>query len=586
MKKSLLIGTAIFCCMTAMAQWTNDPAVNTKVSPENQSVYGEEFAVNKDGLVYYNYNGPTGGTTATFLQILDKNGNKTIKEPGLVISTERARTWVAVNQMLMADNDGNAIISVSDCRYAPAESTNLSYTIYKVSPTGEMLWGEDGIGLEKGETSYSEAKISMIQLEDGSYIFAWARSSANGSPYKIYMERLSASGEFIWDNPVVLSGENTSYTYPWLVNAGDNQFILVCSKGTNQDLIAQKYDFDGDPVWPEDVTVYRGGFGTIPIWTFVTVIPDEKGGAFIGWYDDRYYTNFSKSYVSHITSDGEFGFISGIEGTALSNPEYLMGLGPQMVYDSKNDCLFTVHRECDANQNWHKLVLQKVSMDGELLWGSEGKDLTELKNNSTVSYYSIQTTGDGDFVVFYMYLDGIAANSNVLTYAVRIDGESDDATRVWGEDPILLSSAESNKASLESSSLVNNGYYVTMWSDKRLANTEEPSKESTYMQCINLDGTLLGTPSSIDNLNMNQDFYLMASTMKGNVTFNINSKKDGLANLSIYSISGQKVATPFNGQLESGTKDIIWNTANLNIGVYIATLTTSEGNKSIRIIVK
>lgn len=589
MKKSLLIGIAIVSCMTATAQWTNDPAVNTKVSPEDQGVYAEEFAVNKDGLIYYNYNGPTGGTTATFLQILDKHGNKTLKDPGLTISTERARGWVAVNQMLMVDKEGNAIISVSDCRYAPIGSQNLSYTVYKVSPTGEMLWGEDGIGLEKGEISDSEANMNIIQLEDGSYVFAWTRSVANGAPFSIHMQRLSSTGEFLWDEPVTISDENITYIYSWIVNAGDNQFVLVYSKGTNQDLMAQKYDFDGTPVWPEELTVYRGGFGSIPIWTFIDVIPDEKGGAFVGWYDDRYYSGFSKSYVSHITTDGELGFIDGIEGTALSNPEYLMGFGPKMIYDSKNDCLFTVHRETDKNQSWNHLVVQKVSMEGELLWGAEGKELTTLTNQGSVSYSTIQTTGDGDVVVFYMYLDGLAGNSNVLTYAVRLDGESEDATRVWGEEPVLLSTIESNKSSLESSPLVDNSYYVTMWNDHILINTEDGgsrSEDRTFMQCIKLDGTLLSVPSSIDNIYENQGLALTASATKDNVAFCINSEKSRLAELNIYSISGQKVAVVFNGELDNGTKDVTWRTSNINAGVYIATLTTSEGSKSIRIIVK
>lgn len=583
MKKSLLIGIALVSCMTATAQWTNDPAVNTQVSPVGQGVYGEEFAVNKDGLIYYNYNGPTGETTATFLQILDKNGNKTIKEPGLTISTERARSWNSINQMLMADKEGNAIIAVSDCRYAPVESQNLSYTVYKVSPTGEMLWGEDGIGLEKGETSDSEAKMNMIQLEDGSYIFSWSRSASKGTPFSTHMQRLSATGKFLWENPVIISDENISYMYSWMVNAGDNQFILVYSKGTNQDLCAQKYDFEGNPVWPKEVTIYKGGFGSIPIWTFIEVISDEKGGAFVGWYDDRYYTNLSKSYVSHITTDGELGFISGIDGTALSNPEYLMGFAPKMVYDAKSDCLFTVHRECDGNQSWKHLVVQKVSMDGELLWGSEGKELTTLTNEGSVSYSSIQATGDGDFVVFYMYLDGLADNSNVLTYAVRIDGESNDAARVWGDEPILLSTVESNKSNLKSSSLVNNSYFITMWNDKRVTLT---GTEGTYMQCISPDGTLFGTPSSINSINANQDLNISAYTNKGSIKFNINNNKEGLANVSIFSLSGQKIAMPFDGQLENGTNNIVWNTENINPGIYVANLTTSEGSKSIRIIVK
>ena len=57
--------------MTAMAQWSNSPDVNNRVTPLDQTVYSTEFGVNKDGITFLHYNGPKNGTTTTFLQIID-----------------------------------------------------------------------------------------------------------------------------------------------------------------------------------------------------------------------------------------------------------------------------------------------------------------------------------------------------------------------------------------------------------------------------------------------------------------------------------------------------------------------------------
>lgn len=95
--------------------------------------------------------------------------------------------------------------------------------------------------------------------------------------------------------------------YPYLINSGDNQFILVYAKGSNQDLYARKIDFDGTSVWPEDTRIYRGGFGSIPLWTILNVQPSGDGGVILSWNDDRYYTNTESAYLSYVKPNGELG---------------------------------------------------------------------------------------------------------------------------------------------------------------------------------------------------------------------------------------------------------------------------------------
>lgn len=575
MKKVLLTLTTVLSCSAAMAQWTSDPSVNTKVSPDGQEIYAQEFAVNKDGLVFFNYNAPHNNNTETFLQILDKEGNKMLDGMGLTVSDKPARGWVAVNQMLMSDKDGNAIIAVSDCRNAPAGSQDLSYTIYKVSPEGEMLWGEDGVDLEKGESVSSEAKMSMIQLEDGSYIFAWARSKSADDLYKIYMERLSADGEFLWENPIVIESADNNCMYTWLANAGDNQFVMMYAKGINQVLTAQKYDFDGTPVWPQEASIYDYGFGSIPIWTFVEMIPDTKGGIFVGWYDDRYSTNYSKTYVSHVTNEGKLGFISGKEGTALANPEYMRGFAPKMVYDEKTDCLFTLHCETDADQNWYHLLLQKVSMDGELLWGSEGYEVMPLENNCTMSYYSLQNAGEGNFTVFYQKLEGNASNSNVLTYAIRFDGNGDQPEEVW-ENPVQLSTMNCNKSGLESSPLMNNEYYITMWSNNY-------TNEGTFMQRINLDGTL-GMKISVEEETADKGLSLTIGSNGNEAVISVTNDKAAEATIDIYNAAGALAANAFGGRLDAGTTQV--TAGGLTAGMYIAVCKTADRCASVKFVIE
>lgn len=573
MKRVLLMSAAAMCCSAAMAQWVTDPELNTQIIAGVQEVYSDEMDVAEDGTVFYNFNSPQNGNTNTYVQIVDKDGKELLGETAKMISSERARTWVAVNQLMLVDHEGNAIISVSDCRYAPVDADALSYTLYKVSPTGELLWGEDGINLENGQTNGMEAKMTMVQLEDGSYVCAW---TVVEETQWINMQRVSKDGQLMWDAPKQLKSETIPYTYPYLVNAGDNQFIMVYSQGTSQYLMAQKYDFDGEPVWAKATPVYKGGFGSIPLWTFVTVIPDEEGGAFVGWYDDRYYTDYEDAYVSHILSDGSYGFVSGVDGTKLSQSEYTRSFGPKMAYDPVEQCLYTVHRELVGTSSFNKLVVQKLNRDGELLWGVDGSDLTELSDQTSVSYASIQVTGDGDAVAFWLMLDGVASNSATYGYAARLDGTSPDAAKKW---TTKFAAYPSNKVSLETSPLVNDGYFVTMFDDNRF--TGSATYYGKFLQPIMLNGEL-GTPTAIRSVQAGGNDLMQASVEAGQVRFALNAT--GEAVLAVYAASGEEVARPFQGNLSAEGGEVVWSTAGLPQGIYLARLTTEVGTKTIKII--
>ena len=168
--------------------------------------------------------------------------------------------------------------------------------------------------------------------------------------------------------------------------------------------MARKIDFDGESAWSEDLKIYQGGFPAIPLHLMVRVIPDNKGGAFVGWRDDRFFTNYETAYVSHITSDGRLGFTAGVDGQATGYNEYLRQFSPEMYYSESEDCLYTVWRVTTAAQGWQGVKIQKLAMSGELLWSTEGEDVLPL-TETTVGYNSISGAPEGGVKAFYMTLD-------------------------------------------------------------------------------------------------------------------------------------------------------------------------------------
>ena len=580
MKKLLLIFLLVTGCLITNAQWNDDPSVNNLITPADADLYNFDLRAAKNGSVFISYLRPM-GNIASILQIVDANGNMLFPEEGKMISHKNTITWTAAGDLLFVDKDDNAIIAVTDCRNSDAQ--DLSYSLYKVSSTGEFLWGDDGIDLSNGMAFSLVANMKMAQLEDGSYVCAWQVVDYSDNSH-IQMQRISSTGALLWGaEGISLSDNSVSYEYPYLVSAGNNQVILVYIKGSGKHIMARKIDFDGSNVWAEDVAIYRGGFTIPPLWVVVRVISDEMGGAFVGWYDDRNWENKESTYVSHVTANGKLGFASGEGGERVGYNEYLRSFAPEMYFNKDEMALYVAYRETSQGQSWQQMTGQKLKIpSGELMWDPDGLEISPLAETS-ISFYSIQGGKNGNVAVFYTsctwdpeYFYGWDINHVML---LNSHGEY-----VWSNEIIDFATIPSAKGSLASTPLLNNKFWVTAWSDNRALNGKKNSK--IYLQRINYDGTL-GPENSIKEHPKTASFMAYPTVVNGPVTFHVNAENSGQAEINLYSVMGQKIETIYSGMLHSGNNIISWNAqqSSLSKGVYFVTLTLNSEKKSLRLII-
>ena len=490
MKKYLFTFLLALSCLMGNAQWSDDPAENNRITPLGTEIYDFDLKTSSDGTSFINFNRPVDGNVATFLQIVDINGNKMFSDDGMMISNERTLSWTQTNQLMFVDDDGNAIISVPDCRHSAGE--DLSYTLYKVSPTGEMLWGADGIDLCDGIAYELLASMKIIQLEEGNYVCAW--SVYQGNDAYIQLQKISKEGTLLWGNTVKIYEPSVTNEYPYLANAGDNQLIVAYSKSTgsfgNRNLMARKIDADGSNVWTNDLSIYSGWFGYVPLWVNMRVIPDQMGGAFVGWYDTRDNPNKESTYVAHVKSDGTFGFNGVTGGVKIGNSATLRGFFPEMYCDKDAGFLYVAWRETNDTQSWQQLTAQKLTISsGALMWGTNGKIISPYTYNHSIAFYTIQGGGDDNVAVFFtsntwdpQYYWGWDINKITL---INSDGEY-----VWNDEIIQFSNPVSMKGNLLSTSLQFNAYWLTIWGDERVVTGDPAGAKKLYMQRINLDGTL------------------------------------------------------------------------------------------------
>lgn len=503
MKQLILTGVILAMGLGASAQWSADPDLNTDAAYPRQRVYDFNYGINPDNsitTVFLSPNPPA--KIEMWYNIHDTEGKSKYEDGAQLLASHPSLRFTMFNAISYQDSKKNMLVIHQTKRIASeqgVEGDHLNYDVYKLSPAGELLWDEP---VDLNRDNYSEdaqGSVSVAELTDGSYIFAYTDyyyvdGAAMG---RIIIERVSEDGDLLWDEPIVMEDSSVSYTYPYMVNSTDNQAIMMYAKGTNQDLMMRKIDFDGTSVWGEDVTVYRGGFPSIPIWSFISIIPDGEGGAIVGWRDDRYFTNYEKTYVSHILSDGTYAYASGIDGERVGYNDTMRSFEPTMLYDEQKKCLYTLYRETNASQSSQRLMIQKMSESGELLWDSYGVELLP-DDGSALAFFDLEFAEDGNIVAFYM---AQVSNTDVAVYAIKFSAETGDI--IW-EEPVLLSPDETMRSDIKVTELIDGKYWVAMWLDKRVLATDDVENvdvteypQRLYMQRLNVDGTL-GDSSSVE----------------------------------------------------------------------------------------
>jgi len=488
MKNTLFTLVFAAISMIAFAQWSNNPAENNRITPLATEIYDHDLKVAGNGTTFVVFNRPIGGNTATFIQIIDVNGNMLFSDQGKLISNKQTLSWIMAGEILFLDADGNALVVVTDCRNSPG--IDISYTLYKVSQTGEMLWGENGVDLCSGMAYGLVADIKIVQLEDGSYVCAWMVEEGN---VYIQLQRISQNGELLWNGTETRIYESSaSNEYPYLVNSDDNNIIVVYYRGPsvfNKALKARKLNINGAAVWANDLTVFNGNFGYTPAWVVVRAISDQMGGAFVGWFDDRNNTWIESTYVAHVKTNGTHGFPTGDAGLKVGHSS-LRSFYPEMYFNAAEGFLYVTWRETNDTQSWQQLVAQKIKVSSsELLWGNNGKIISPYTYNHSLAFYSIQSEKNGNVAVFFTsntwhpeYLYGWDINNITL---LNSNGEY-----VWNEEIIQFSTPVGFKGRLVSSPLVFNNYWLTAWNDERKIEGDPGGSKKIYVQRINFDGTL------------------------------------------------------------------------------------------------
>ena len=448
MKKILLV-LIILVPYLLNSQWSDDPAQNNAICDLGGEQAIPKVATSPTGDTYVGWFSNDSGNYDVRLQRLDSQGNEIWDHNGILISDNPAMSWLTDWDMTV-DQDNHAILTFQDIR----NQGNNNIYAYRISPEGDFVWGDDGLELSNSVAFDASPKVTVTNT--GNAVFAWGVLDE-----VIIMQKISPEGNLLWgDYGITLSCANT-YSWPQLIPVGSDDVIMKFFEDsgvfpmTIRHVYAQRFDANGNAVWSEDTIISNAG--GITVWTQVfNIISDENNGCFISWHDSRGGGTISYPFVQHVNSDGSIAFTAN--GVQLSTEANCQNFYPESVYDAGNDELITYWSQTDGAQNNHGITGQKLDTNGNQLWGANGNNIISISSLYVLPF--AVRTADGDLMIlFEEYTDAV----NAYVKAMKLDT---DGNYIWPAEQVTMCSVASSKVHSEASQFGNN-QIIAVWEDDR-----------------------------------------------------------------------------------------------------------------------
>jgi hypothetical protein len=473
----------LFATLSSFAQWSSNPAENLRITDYSGEDVIPKTALCPNGDVYIGYFSLLSGSYNVRLQRLDHQGNILWENNGILVSDHPSMTWLT-DWDVTADLDNNAILSWQDIR----NGGNNNIVIYKISPDGEFLWGEDGISLTNSATM--DVTPVLTVTSQNNVIVAWQVDLE-----LIMIQKIAPDGSLPWGaTGISITGFNR-YTWPQMLPVGDDDFIVKYFEDSGpvnaptRHVFAQRYTSDGSGVWNAPAVISNAG--GISAWTQIfPFINDGNDGFYIAWHDDRDFNNSASAFVQHIDVDGNPTLQeNGVEisGNAGMNHFY-----PALSKPENDPHIYVLWNEVSGDQNQSGIYGQKVSAAGDLKWGANGKAIIPVTTHAVLPQKGLQH-GDDILLVYEDYFNGV----ETALKALRLDAQGDF---VWNDESVFICNVQSSKVHLDVSDWHQN-QWVMSWEDDRSGGVDIYAQNLLPTGEIGpaaADGTLSGTITLIN----------------------------------------------------------------------------------------
>jgi hypothetical protein len=470
LRSVLLLVLALTLTSGAWAQWSSNPLQNLDLSniPGADQVQPKLLPLpNNSWYVSWfnnNPNDPPPRGYDVYYQLLSATGVEQLPHNGVRVA--KLANSSTEDYGLAIDGSGNAILAFLDTRRDP---NNQQVSVMKMSPSGQALWGPNGVPVTIGPASHHVPKVTVTS--DGYIVVGWVSNGA------VVLQRLRSSGIATWvgNSPlnVGITLQEAGYSYILAdLHAADNGSVIVSfvrnhGFGSNNYLYANKISPTGQLLWGSGhVHVYDGGslqFGEFPYFT-----SDANGGAVFSWYTN---SPTLQSYAQHILSNGSEAFPHNGSPVAVTGSD--IRVSPSLSYRPSMQETFVVWTEENSLQSVQGISAQKFDSTGTRQWGDSGKTIVPLGNDAQINPVNVQI---GSGILAAWFDQSVTGNGPIN--AIKLDGSGNTVCPQFA-----ISNVSSDKSRL-AANIAPSGLSAFAWEDSR------NGENDIYIQNVNPDCTL------------------------------------------------------------------------------------------------
>ena len=241
-------------------------------------------------------------------------------------------------------------------------------TVYRISPSGEMVWGAQGIEFNDGAITGGFG--GMIGQSNGEVLFAWHSGST------MLAQKFSADGAPVWHRVATIetvTGSNRRI-FSVVPDGSGGAIVFWDSPHSYEQLVfAIRFDNTGNSAWQKPLLLVPFGIGS-SLHTDPFAISDGKGGAYLSYTEGLEQIDIpSRLFLHHIDANGSSSFAEpGIRVSEKLSRQYDAKI---RIDEQTGDAMIFWRDGGFAAQD---LYAQRISRSGMRLWGDEGIEIAPL----------------------------------------------------------------------------------------------------------------------------------------------------------------------------------------------------------------
>ncbi len=450
-----------------------------------------------------------------------------------------------IDARIMTDGSGGAFIAWTDYRNG---TNNRDVYIQRLSSEGEPLWAADGVAVcaEAGHQYASE-----IATDDSSGVIA-AWLDTRGTNDDIYAQRISGTGEILWDSAgVFIAGGNNARLQ--ILADGSGGAIIVREEA---DLYAQRVSRSGIVQWKANgITVCSaGGNQSRP-----QLVSDGAGGAIIDWMDFRAFA--WDIFAQRISASGEVLWVpnNGIVICAAENDQTV----PRLVSDGAGGAIIAW---MDARAGDLDVYAARVSGGGVRIWPGQVVPIC----TAPLAQQTVEIAPDGAGGAIIGWTDGRAGVNDI--YCQRISAAG---TALWTIDgvPVCAESGDQDEPKI-----VSDGYggAIAAWRDARI------SPPDIYAQKIRFNGAITAVGENRIPAIRAELLPLSPNPFGGELHIDFIVDAPGDAAVKVFDVNGRLVRDLGCPRFPVGRQSLLWDCRDrsgrrVRSGIYFIRLETAAG---------